>query len=193
MKELVIIFSAPSGTGKSTVINHLLTCDLGLEFSISATSRSPRGKEKNGVEYYFLSQKEFEEKIDNQEFIEYEEVYSGTYYGTLRSEIGRITNKNNVVIFDVDVMGGINLKKLFGENALAIFMVPPSIEELRNRLKIRNTDSDEMIEKRVGKASYEMGFSDQFDIVIVNEKINETKQQTEKIIRDFIEKNRSEI
>ncbi len=193
MKELVIIFSAPSGTGKSTVINHLLTCDLGLEFSISATSRSPRGKEKNGVEYYFLSQKEFEEKIDNQEFIEYEEVYDGTYYGTLRCEIERITNKNNVVIFDVDVIGGINLKKLFRENALAIFMVPPSIEELRNRLKIRNTDSDEMIEKRVGKASYEMGFSDQFDIVIVNEKINETKQQTEKIIRDFIEKNRSEI
>lgn len=186
MQEKVIIFSAPSGAGKSTIINHLLQLNLGLEFSISATSRAPRGHEKNGIEYYFLSNQEFEEKINNNEFIEYEEVYSGCYYGTLRSELRRICSKGNVIIFDVDVLGGINLKKEFGDKALSVFLSPPSIDVLRSRLQSRCTDSEEMVEKRVGKAAYEMTFAPQFDVVILNEDLDTAKLQAEKTIRNFI-------
>lgn len=182
----VIIFSAPSGSGKSTLINYLLTRDLGLEFSISATSRPPRGNESNGIEYYFLSKKEFEQKIENKEFIEYEEVYSGCYYGTLRSEIERISGKGHTVIFDVDVLGGISLKEYFGDDALAIFVSPPSIEILRERLINRCTDSEEMIEKRVGKAAYEMSFALQFDRIIVNDDLEKAQQKAEKVIRKFL-------
>ena len=182
----VIIFSAPSGSGKSTLINYLLTRDLGLEFSISATSRPPRGNESNGIEYYFLSKKEFEQKIENKEFIEYEEVYSGCYYGTLRSEIERISGKGHTVIFDVDVLGGISLKEYFGDDALAIFVSPPSIEILRERLINRCTDSEEMIEKRVGKAAYEMSFALHFDRIIVNDDLEKAQQIAEKVIRKFL-------
>ena len=182
----VIIFSAPSGSGKSTLINYLLTRDLGLEFSISATSRPPRGNESNGIEYYFLSKKEFEQRIENKEFIEYEEVYSGCYYGTLRSEIERISGKGHTVIFDVDVLGGISLKEYFGDDALAIFVSPPSIEILRERLINRCTDSEEMIEKRVGKAAYEMSFALHFDRIIVNDDLEKAQQIAEKVIRKFL-------
>ncbi len=183
----VIIFSAPSGSGKSTIINYLLEKDLGLEFSISATSRQPRGSEKHGIEYYFLSLEDFEQKIENQDFVEYEEVYPGCYYGTLRSEIERISAKGHTVVFDVDVLGGINLKKEFSEDAMAIFVSPPSIEVLRERLINRATDTPEMVEKRVGKAEYEMSFALQFDRILVNDDLEKAKRKAEKIVREFLE------
>lgn len=182
----LIIFSAPSGSGKSTLIDYLLGCDLGLEFSISATSRLPRGNEQNGVEYHFLSQSEFEEKIANDEFVEYEEVYKGTYYGTLISEIERISKKGNIVIFDVDVVGGVNLKEKFADQALSIFIAPPSIDELRSRLESRKTDSQEMIERRLAKAEFELGFKDKFDKVVVNDDLEIAKKEAEEIIRGFV-------
>ena len=182
----VIIFSAPSGSGKSTIVNHLLRCDLGLEFSISATSRPPRGNEANGIEYFVFSKEKFEKKIEKDEFVEYEEVYPGCYYGTLRSELERISAKGAVVIFDVDVMGGINLKNKFGDDALAVFIAPPSIEILRDRLINRCTDSDEMIEKRVGKAKYEMGFAQEFDRIIVNDNLEKAQNEAEKVVREFL-------
>ena len=183
----VIIFSAPSGSGKSTIINYLLERELGLEFSISATSRQPRGSEEHGREYYFLSLDDFEQKIKNKDFIEYEEVYSGCYYGTLRSEIERISAKGHTVVFDVDVLGGINLKKEFGDDALAVFISPPSIEVLRERLIKRSTDTPEMIEKRVGKAEYEMSFALQFDRILVNDNLEVAQRKAEKIVREFLE------
>lgn len=183
----VIIFSAPSGSGKSTIINYLLERDLGLEFSISATSRQPRGSEKHGIEYYFLSLEDFEQKIENQDFVEYEEVYPGCYYGTLRSEIERISAKGHTVVFDVDVLGGINLKKEFSEDAMAIFVSPPSIEVLRERLINRATDTPEMVEKRVGKAEYEMSFALQFDRILVNDDLEKAQRKAEKIVREFLE------
>ncbi len=186
--QKLIIFSAPSGAGKSTIINYLLKQNLGLEFSISATSRLPRGREVDGVEYYFLSPEEFRQKIDNDEFVEHEEVYKNTYYGTLRSEVDRITSEGKTVIFDVDVLGGVNLKKIFGSKALAVFIVPPSIDALRDRLKKRQTDSDEMIEKRVGKAEYELGFSPQYDIIVVNDKLELAKQEALKAVKEFLAK-----
>ncbi len=183
----VIIFSAPSGSGKSTIINYLLERDLGLEFSISATSRQPRGSEKHGIEYYFLSLEDFEQKIENQDFVEYEEVYPGCYYGTLRSEIERISAKGHTVVFDVDVLGGINLKKEFSEDAMAIFVSPPSIEVLRERLINRATDTPEMVEKRVGKAEYEMSFALQFDRILINDDLEKAQRKAEKIVREFLE------
>jgi len=182
----VIIFSAPSGAGKSTIVNHLLTRDLGLEFSISATSRPPRGNETDGIEYYFLSKEEFEEKIKNKAFVEYEEVYTGLYYGTLRSELKRISEKGHTIVFDVDVLGGINLKKQFGDDALAVFISPPSIKTLKERLIKRSTDSVEMIMKRVGKAEYEMSFASQFDKTIVNDDLEKAKSEAEKLVREFL-------
>ncbi|MBP1637765.1 MAG: guanylate kinase [Bacteroidetes bacterium] len=188
MNGKLIIFSAPSGSGKTTLVNRLLNKKIGLEFSISATSRKPRGTEQNGHEYYFLSVEEFKEKIEKKEFVEYEEVYPGCYYGTLRSEIERISAKGNNAVFDIDVKGGINLKNQFGEQALSIFVAPPSVETLRQRLINRGTDSEEMIEKRVGKAQYEMSFASQFDIVIVNDILEIAEKETEKAIRNFISK-----
>ena len=182
----ILIFSAPSGSGKSTIVNHLLQCGLGLEFSISATSRAPRGTEKNGVEYYFLTTEEFRKRIDNDQFVEYEEVYSGCYYGTLRSEISRIWGKGNHIVFDVDVKGGVNLKKLFGDSALSIFIQPPSVEELRNRLVKRATDSPEKIEQRVAKAVEELTYAPQFDAVIVNDDLQTALSEAEKIVREFV-------
>ncbi|MEI8272864.1 MAG: guanylate kinase, partial [Paludibacter sp.] len=154
MAGKLIIFSAPSGAGKSTLVQYLLGRGLELEFSVSATSRAPRGAEQHGVDYYFLSPEEFRQKIDNHEFVEYEEVYPDCYYGTLRTEVERITGNNKNIVFDVDVVGGVNIKKQFDVRALSIFIAPPGIETLQQRLIERATDSPEMIEKRVAKAAY---------------------------------------
>jgi guanylate kinase len=188
MAGKLIIFSAPSGAGKSTIVQHLLTKNLSLEFSVSATSRQPRGVEKHGVDYYYLSAEEFRERIDNKEFIEHEEVYKDLYYGTLRSEINRISEKGNNIIFDVDVVGGLNIKKQFGDNALAIFIAPPSVEELLKRLNNRGTDTPEMIAQRVAKAEHEMSFASQFDVVVVNDDLLKAKDEAETIIREFLNK-----
>ncbi len=182
----VLIFSAPSGAGKSTVVAHLLKVFPNLEFSISATSRLPRGQEEDGVHYHFLSPDEFRQKIDSDDFIEWEEVYQGTHYGTLRSEVERIWAKGNVVVFDIDVVGGVNLKKIFGDKALSIFVQPPSIEELRRRLVSRATDSAEAIEKRVGKAASEIEFAPKFDTILINDKLELALSECESIVRDFI-------
>lgn len=185
MDKKVIIFSAPSGAGKSTIVGYLLEKYPFLEFSISATSRNPRGKEVDGKDYYFFTPEQFEKKIKNGEFVEYEEVYAGSYYGTLKAEIERIWDKGNIIVFDIDVKGGVNLKKLYGKNALAVFIQPPSIEELKRRLLKRATDSIEDIEKRVSKAEDELTFSDKFDTILINDKLEETLLEAEKIISNF--------
>lgn len=187
MEGKVVIFSAPSGSGKSTIIKHLLTKFNQLEFSISATSRAPRGKEVDGQDYYFLSAEDFKQKAADNQFIEWEEVYAGTCYGTLRSEIDRIWSNNNVIIFDVDVKGGLNIKKIFGANALSIFIMPPSIEELRHRLTLRATDSPETIEKRVAKAAEEITFAEQYDVCIMNDKLEVACAEAEEVLKNFIE------
>ncbi|MBR5531803.1 MAG: guanylate kinase [Bacteroidales bacterium] len=184
----LIIFSAPSGSGKSTIINYLLGCNLNLAFSISATSRAPRGNEQNGVEYFFLTPDEFRAKIANDEFIEYEEVYKDNFYGTLKSEVERIRENGMNVVFDIDVVGGVNIKNIFGDEALSMFIMPPSVEELRNRLVGRNTDSAETIEKRLAKAEYEIGFADKFDKVVVNDDLESAKAEALSIIKEFVEK-----
>ncbi len=185
-KGKLIIFSAPSGAGKTTVVKHLLQQNFGLEFSISATSRAPRHTEKNSKDYYFLSSDEFMQKVDNNEFLEWEEVYKGTCYGTLKEEVERIRNKGNHVIFDVDVVGGINIKKYYSDDALAIFIQPPSIEELRKRLEGRSTDSAEVIDKRVQKAEYELTFAPQFDTILLSEELQKTLANAEKMVTEFI-------
>lgn len=186
MNGKLIIFSAPSGAGKTTIVKYLLQQDLNLEFSVSATSRARRHTETDGKDYYFLSAEEFRRKIENDEFLEWEEVYEGIYYGTLKSEVERICCKGSNVIFDVDVVGGCNIKKYYGNKALAIFVQPPSIEELRKRLISRSTDSVEVIEKRVAKAAYELTFANQFDCIIVNEELSLAYQEAEECIREFI-------
>ncbi|MBR6489127.1 MAG: guanylate kinase, partial [Muribaculaceae bacterium] len=169
-KGKLIVISAPSGTGKSTIIAELMKQeDLKLEFSISATTRPPRGTEQHGVEYYFLTLEDFRQRIEKDEFAEYHEVYEGRYYGTLKSEIKRITNKGRNVVLDLDVMGGIDVKKIYGKKALAVFIKPPSIETLRQRLLSRGTDSIEDINNRVNKAEYELSFADQYDKCVVND------------------------
>ena len=181
-----MIFSAPSGSGKTTIVRRLLEQFTNLEFSISATSRAPRGVEKNGVDYYFLTAEEFAEAVAADKFVEWEEVYKGTCYGTLRSEMERIWSKGNVIIFDVDVMGGINLKQLFGDDACSIFIMPPSIEELERRLRGRGTDSEEVIAKRIGKAEFELSKAPEFDHVVVNDQLQEAICQTRRIIEEFL-------
>lgn len=185
-KDLVVIFSAPSGAGKSTIVKHLLKKYPNMEFSISATSRQPRGEEKDGREYYFFSVDQFESKIKNGDFVEYEEVYKGSYYGTLRSEVRRIWNKGHVILFDIDVKGGVNLKRLYGGNALAVFIMPPSIEVLRQRLVSRGTDSLANIDKRVAKAAEELTYRDKFDKVLVNDNLDTALLEAEKMVADFI-------
>ncbi len=185
---MIIIFSAPSGAGKSTLVNYLLQQGLNLEFSISATSRAPRGTEQDGEAYYFLSPEEFKSCIEANEFVEHEEVYAGCYYGTLKSEIERISVKGNHVVFDVDVVGGINLKRIFGDEALALFIAPPSVEELRKRLIGRQTDSMEMIEQRVAKAEHELTYAPQFDQVIVNDDLPTAQEEAKQIIESFLNK-----
>lgn len=183
---MVLIFSAPSGAGKSTLVNHLLAQRDDLEFSISATTRAPRGQEQDGREYYFLTPEEFERRIAAGEFLEYENVYAGTWYGTLRSEIERIEQAGHHVVFDVDVQGGAHLKQLFGDKARAFFIAPPSVEELRKRLIGRATDSPEKIEERVAKAAQELTFAPRFDRVIVNDDLAQAKAEVEREVRDFL-------
>ena len=182
----VVIFSAPSGSGKTTIVQALLKIFPQLEFSISATSRAPRGEEQHGREYYCLSAGEFAEAIASDSFVEYEEVYAGTHYGTLRSEVERIWAKGNVIIFDVVVMGGINLKRIFGPAARSIFIMPPSVGELRRRLVGRGTDAPEVIEKRVAKAAFEIEKAPQFDAVVVNDELPKAIGEAAQIIAEFI-------
>ena len=184
----LVIFSAPSGSGKSTIIQSLLNRDLNLSFSISATSRAPRGTEKNGVEYYFISPEEFRQRIANGEFLEYEEVYAGKFYGTLKSEVERILDSGRNVIFDVDVVGGLNIKKYYGDQALALFIQPPSIEELEKRLKHRATAAPEVIASRVAKAEYELSFAPRFDHIIVNDILEKAQEEAYQTIRQFLDK-----
>lgn len=182
----IIIFSAPSGSGKSTLIGHLLKRFPQLEFSISATSRAPRGSEVNGKEYYFLTNEEFKNKVAAGEFVEWEEVYAGTCYGTLRSELKRIWDKGHVIVFDVDVKGGVNLKKIFGADALSIFIMPPSVEELRRRLEKRGTDTPETIAKRVAKAEEEITYAPLFDKIVVNDSLETAIADATRITESFI-------
>lgn len=182
----LIIFSAPSGAGKSTIVRHLLTQDLNLQFSISATSRLPRGEEKDGVEYFFLTPEEFKKRIAHGDFLEYEEVYPDRFYGTLKSEVDRILAEGKNVVFDIDCIGGLNVKKIYGDRALSIFVMPPSVQELRNRLEKRGTDKPEVIERRLAKAEYEMSFAPQFDAVVNNDDFDRAKQEVYDLIKKFI-------
>jgi len=188
MDGKLIIFSAPSGSGKSTIINYLLQQGLHIHFSISATSRAPRGREKDGVEYYFLSPHEFRECIAAGDFLEYEEVYTDKFYGTLKSEVERILKTGEHVIFDVDVVGGCNIKEYYGDRALSVFIRPPSMKELRKRLENRNTDHPEMIEHRIAKAEYELSFANRFDVVVVNNVLEETQAEVLSLVRSFLNK-----
>lgn len=183
----LIIFSAPSGSGKSTIINYLLTqADLHLAFSISATSRAPRGTEQDGVEYFFLTPEEFRRRIAADEFLEYEEVYQDRFYGTLKSQVEKQLAAGQNVVFDVDVVGGCNIKKYYGDRALSLFIQPPSVEELRRRLEGRGTDAPEVIADRVAKAEYELTFAPKFDRVIVNDDLEKAKAETLEAIRSFL-------
>jgi guanylate kinase len=186
MKAKLVIISAPSGAGKSTIVRHLLQKGINLEFSISATTRAPRGKEKDGKEYYFLSVEEFRRRIENGDFIEWEEVYKDQFYGTLKSEIDRIWSRGNHVLFDVDVKGGINLKKIFGLDAISIFIMPPSAEELEKRLIQRGTDNPEKIKMRVAKAEDEMKLTDQFDNIVLNKWLEQAQNEVYRIVSSFI-------
>lgn len=186
--QKVLIISAPSGAGKSTLVNHLMASGLPLGFSVSATSRKPRGNEINGREYYFISSDEFRKKIKAGDFIEWQEVYHDHYYGTLKSEIERITGKGLMPLFDVDVQGGVNLKKIFGNKALAVFIMPPSIDELKTRLIKRGTDTDEQIKMRVEKASSEILLADRFDRVVINDDLARACSEIEAAARAFIDR-----
>lgn len=187
-KGKLIIFSAPSGSGKSTIINYLLAQDLNLGFSISATSRMPRGQEKDGVEYYFLTPEDFRRRIAGNEFLEYEEVYENRFYGTLKAPVEEQLTHGTNVIFDVDVVGGCNIKKFYGERALSVFIQPPSVKELRKRLTERGTDAPEVIESRIAKAEFELSFADKFDVVIINDDLEKAKAEALQIIKSFLEK-----
>lgn len=182
----VIIFSAPSGSGKTTIVHRLLERYPQLEFSISATSRAPRGAERDGVDYYFLSQEAFAAAVAEGRFVEWEEVYKGTCYGTLRSEVERIWQKGHVIVFDVDVLGGINLKRIFGQDACSVFIMPPSVEELRRRLEGRGTDSPEAIDRRVAKAEFELTKAQEFDHTVVNDRLDDAVEETCAILDAFI-------
>jgi len=188
MKGKAIIFSAPSGSGKTTIVRHLLETNPSLGFSISACTRDKRGRnEADGKDYYFLTPEEFKQKIDNDEFVEWEEVYAGNFYGTLKAEVERIWNEGRHVIFDVDVKGALHLKEYFGERALAVFVKVPSLEDLKSRLTNRKTESDDSLSQRIFKAKFEMTFEDKFDITLVNEDLEESLKKAEKLVNDFIE------
>ena len=187
MPGKLIIFSAPSGSGKSTIINWLMSHEeLRMAFSISCTSRAPRGTERNGVEYFFVTPDEFRRRIDNDEFLEYEEVYKDRYYGTLKQQVEAQLEKGENVVFDVDVKGGCNIKNYYGDRALSVFIQPPSIEELRNRLTGRGTDAPEVIEDRIARASFELTFAPKFDKVVINDDLDKAKAEALKIVKDFL-------
>lgn len=184
----LLIFSAPSGAGKTTIVRHLLnTFPEYIEFSVSATSRAPRPAEVNGRDYYFLSKDEFLQKIHRGEFVEWEEVYKGTYYGTLRSEIDRIFQKGKAVIFDIDVVGGLNLKNQFGANALAVFVKPPSLEALKERLQQRNTETPEKLRQRLSKAEKEMQYAGLFDVCLENSDLQSAFSKAEQLVKNFLQ------
>lgn len=186
MQGKLIIFSAPSGAGKTTIVHHLLKQIPELQFSVSACSRPKREGEQHGADYYFLSVDEFKEKIDNDEFVEWEEVYKDNFYGTLKSEVERIWSLGRHVIFDVDVVGGLNLKKQFGEKALAVFVMPPSLEVLEERLKGRETETEESIARRMGKAEQELKTADRFDFILDNTDLQKALSEAENKVRDFL-------
>lgn len=188
MKGKLIIVSAPSGSGKSTIVNWLMKehPELKLYFSISCTSRAPRGEEQDGVEYFFLTPEAFKEKIANEEFLEYEEVYENRYYGTLKSQVEQQREAGQNVVFDVDVKGGVNIKRHYGDEALSLFIQPPSVAALRSRLEGRGTDTPEAIQQRLAKAEYELSFASQFDCVIVNDNLETAKQEALKVLQDFL-------
>ena len=188
MEGKLVIISAPSGAGKTTIVKHLLDSRLNLAFSVSATTRPLRGNEKDGVDYFFLSVPEFKKRIENDEFVEWEEVYKDLLYGTLKSELERIWANGKHIVFDVDAKGGINLKKIFGTRSIAIFIMPPSVEELENRLIKRATDNPEKIKMRIEKARGEMKYADEFDTVIVNHQLDKAKQEALKIVTSFLER-----
>ena len=177
---------APSGSGKSTIITYLVSHNLNLAFAISATSRPPRGTEQNGVEYFFLTPEEFKQRIADNEFLEYEEVYKDRFYGTLKSQVEKQLADGQNVVFDVDVVGGCNIKQYYGERALSVFIQPPSVEELRKRLNGRGTDSPEVIESRIAKAEFELGYAPRFDVVIVNDDLDKAKAEALKVITEFL-------
>lgn len=183
----LFVFSAPSGSGKTTLVKHLLTQNLPLGFSISATSRSPRGQEAEGVDYYFLSQEAFQKKIEEDAFVEYEEVYNGAFYGTLRSEVERLWAEGKHVLFDIDVVGGLNIKEQFPEETLAIFVQPPSLEELENRLRKRGTETEDKIQQRLDKSAKELIYSQDFDVILVNDNLNTAKQEVVRLVKQFLQ------
>lgn len=183
-----VIFSAPSGAGKTTIVKFLLEQDLGLQFSISACSREPRANETVGKDYHFFSVEDFKKKIENQEFVEWEEVYANNFYGTLKSEIERIWSAGKVVIFDVDVIGGLNIKKIFKEKALAVFVMAPSIEELERRLRYRSTETEEKIMIRIGKAKQELDKASDFDFILVNKNLEKACEEAKERIQKFLSK-----
>lgn len=189
MSHKLIIFSAPSGSGKSTIINWLMSQhpELNLRFSISCTSRPPRGTEQDGVEYFFLSPEEFKKRIENQEFLEYEEVYHNRFYGTLKAQVEKQSEAGHIVVFDVDVKGGCNIKKFYGNRALSIFIQPPSLAVLRQRLTGRGTDTPEVIEERLARASYELTFATEFDKVVINDDLEKAEQEAYTDIKEFLE------
>ncbi len=186
MSNKVVIFSAPSGSGKTTVVHHILELHPEMEFSVSATSRPPRGQEQDGVDYYFLSPRAFKARIRADKFVEYEQVYEGRYYGTLKSEVERIWKKGHVIIFDVDVKGGVSLKKYFGDQALSVFIQAPDVDEIRRRLVARGTDTPEAIEERVAKATEEMTYAPQFDYILVNDDLETAFREIETVVDDFL-------
>jgi guanylate kinase len=186
LKRKLVIISAPSGAGKTTIVKHLLDSGMNLSFSVSATTRQLRGDEKDGEDYFFLTVSEFKRRIENNEFVEWEEVYKDLFYGTLKSELDRIWNNDKFVLFDVDVKGGITLKNKFGTDAIALFIMPPSVEELENRLLKRGTESPEKIRMRVDKAREEMRLANQFDTVIVNHQLDKAKEEAVKLVSSFL-------
>ena len=182
----LIIFAAPSGSGKTSIVKFLLAQQLPLKFSVSATTRPKRPDEKEGVDYFFLTKKQFREKIAAGEFLEWEEVYAGTYYGTLKSEVDKLLEKGENVIFDVDVLGALNIKKIYAEQALALFIKPPSVEALAERLKMRGTETDESLKRRIDKSTYELSFAPEFDITIINDDLEEAQNDAKQIVLNFI-------
>lgn len=192
MKRRAILFSAPSGSGKTTIIKRLMQHFDFFEFSISATSRQPREGERDGVDYYFLTPDEFMKEVEAGQFLEWEEVYADVRYGTLKSEIERICAKGKVVVFDVDVNGGINIKRFFGDDALAIFVMPPSIEVLEQRLRHRGTESEESIQKRLGRSAKELGEAHRFDVTIVNDNLDDAVEQTKRTITEWLSRDEEE-
>lgn len=183
-----VIFSAPSGAGKTTIVHHLLDRKLGLEFSTSACSRDPRPNEIDGKDYHFLGVEGFKKRIEENAFVEWEEVYTGNYYGTLKTELERIWKNGNTVIFDVDVIGGLNLKRIFGDKALAIFVQPPSYDELEKRLRFRSTETEDKIQQRMAKAKTELSHAKEFDFVLVNDHLEKAVEDAAKLVSSFIQK-----